>query len=93
MPVNLPNPGSYYAQLGQHLVDLQRAIDNLVADATYINAMGGAAFLEAAPFSLDANDAQLIVGTVGAVTSTNPVVLQIQSFLESAVQLTGGNVS
>jgi hypothetical protein len=93
MPVNLPNPGLYYGQLGQHLIALQTAIDNLVQDATYLNAMGGTAFLEAAPFSLDANDAQLIVGTVGAVTADNTVVQQIQAFLLSAIQLTGGNVS
>lgn len=93
MPVNLPNPGNYYAQLGQHLVDLQRAIDNLVKDATYLNAMGGAAFLEAAPFSLDTNDAVFIANSIGAVTANNATVVAINNFLASTVQLTGGNVS
>lgn len=93
MPVNLPNPGNYYAQLGQHLVDLQRAIDNLVKDATYLNAMGGSAFLEAAPFSLNANDATFIANSIGAVTANNATVIAINNFLASTVQLTGGNVS
>ena len=93
MPVNLPNPGNYYAQLGQHLVDLQKAIDNLVKDATYLNSMGGAAFLEAAPFSLDSNDATFIANSIGAVTANNATVVAINNFLASTVQLTGGNVS
>lgn len=93
MPVNLPNPGNYYAQLGQHLVDLQKAIDNLVKDATYLNSMGGAAFLEAAPFSLDSNDATFIANSIGAVTANNATVVSINNFLASTVQLTGGNVS
>lgn len=93
MPVNLPNPGTYYAQLGQHLVDLQSAINNLVQDANYINAMGGAAFFEAAPFSLDTNDATFIANSIGAVTATNSTVEAINSFLASTIQLTGGNVA
>lgn len=93
MAVNVPNPGSYLSQLGQHVVDLQSAIDNLVADGTYLNAMGGAAFLEAAPFNLSAGDAALIESTIGAVTATNSVVEQINAFITSAVTLTGGNVA
>jgi hypothetical protein len=91
MAVNVPNPGIYLAQIGQHLVNLREAINDLVQDGTYLNAMGGAAFLEAAPFNMAATDAQLYISTIGAVTATNSVVESINSFLTSAVALTGGN--
>lgn len=91
MAVNVPNPGSYFQQLGTDLVNLRNALDALVRDATYLNAMGGAAFLEAAPFNLSATDAAAVANTIGAVTSTNTTVEAIQSFLASAVPLTGGS--
>lgn len=91
MAVNVPNPGAYLANLGNHLVALREAIQDLVQDGTYLNAMGGTAFLEAAPFSLDAQDAQLIVGTIGSVTADNATVEAIETFLLSAVTITGGN--
>lgn len=90
MPVNVPNPGSYFAQLGQHLVNLREAINDLVQDGTYLNAMGGAAFLEAAPFNLSTADATTVANIIGAVTSTNATVVAIDNYLNSAVTLTGG---
>jgi hypothetical protein len=90
MAVNVPNPGSYLAQLGNDLVALRIAINNLVRDAEYLNAMGGAAFLEAAPFSLSTTDAANIANVIGVVTSTNTTVEAINSYLDSGVILTGG---
>ena len=90
MAVNTPNPGSYIGQLGNHLVALREAINDLVQDATYLNAMGGATFLEAAPFSMNATDAQFVATTIGAVTPTNPTVVAINNYLASAVTLTAG---
>jgi hypothetical protein len=91
MAVNVPNAGSYLAQLGQHVVDLREAIDNLIQDGTYLNAMGGAAFLEAAPMSIDATDAQFIATNIGAITPTNATVEAILAFITTVTPLTGGN--
>jgi hypothetical protein len=90
LAVNVPNPGIYMSQLGQHLVNLRNALNDLVQDAEYLQAMGGTAFLEAAPFNLTPADATLIMNTVGQATSTNAVVLSIDQFLASAITLTGG---
>lgn len=90
MPVNLPNPIAYPAQLGQHLVALREALNDLIQDGTYINAMGGATFLEGPPFNFLPADATAIATVIGAVTPTNPTVVAIQNFLASAVSLTGG---
>jgi hypothetical protein len=76
--------------LGNDLVALRVAIDNLVRDANYVNAMGGAAFFEAAPFNLPTADATALAGAIGAVTSTNPTVTAINTFLNANVALTGG---
>lgn len=90
MSVNVPNPGSYIAQLGQHLVNLREAINDLTQDGVYLNAMGGAAFLEAAPFSLSAADAASVAAIIGGVTPANTTVEAINTYLASAVTLTGG---
>lgn len=91
MTVNIPNPGTYLAQLGQHIVNLRDAMDDLTDDAAYLAAMGGTAFLEAAPFSLSASDAALIMNTIGTVTPTNATVESINGFLAASVSLTGGS--
>jgi hypothetical protein len=91
LAVNVPNPATYLANLGQHLVNLRSAINALVQDGEYLNAMGGAAFLEAAPFSLDTTDAAFIASNIGSVTSTNSTVEAIDSFLTATITLTGGN--
>jgi hypothetical protein len=90
MAVNVPNPGNYVANLGQHLVALRLAINELVQDGTYLNAMGGAAFLEAAPFNFSPADATNIATIIGAVTPQNATVQAINTYLNSAVTLTGG---
>ena len=90
MSVNVPNPGNYLAQLGNDVVALRIAINNLVRDGEYLNAMGGAAFLEAAPFSLSTTDAQTVATLIGAVTPTNSTVEAINAFITSAVSLTAG---
>lgn len=90
MAVNLPNSGSYLAQIGQDLVNLRIALDNLLRDGAYINAMGGAAFFEAAPFNMTAADATALANAIGAVTPSNPTVTAIENFLNSAVAFTAG---
>lgn len=90
MAVNVPNPGSYVAQLGQHLVNLRSAINDLATDGVYLNAMGGAAFLEGPPFNFAPADAQNIANIIGAVTPANTTVQAINAYLASAVTLTGG---
>lgn len=90
MSVNVPNPGTYFIQIGQDIVNLRNAIDALVKDGAYLTAMGGASFLEAAPFSLSTADATAIANVITAVTPTNPTVEAIEAFLASAVTLTGG---
>jgi hypothetical protein len=87
---NIPNPGGYISQLGNDLVALRVALDNLLRDGAYLNAVGGTAFLQAAPFNMSATDAQAWVNTIGAVTPANATVQAIQAFLTSAVPLTGG---
>jgi hypothetical protein len=91
MAVNVPNPGSYLATIGQHLVNLREAINDLVQDGAYINAMGGAAFLSAAPMNIDAADAQFIANNIGAITPNNTTVEAINAFLTATITLTGGN--
>lgn len=90
MAVNTPNPGTYFGDLGAHLVAFRDSLQRLINDAAYLNAAGGAAFLQAAPFNLTTTDAQLVVSTVGAVTPANSVVQQIQAFLASTEPLWGG---
>lgn len=90
MAVNTPNPGLYFANLGTHAVALREALQNLLNDAAYLQAMGGAAFLQAAPFSLAPADAAAIVATIGAVTPSNSVVQQIQAFIANTEFLWGG---
>ena len=90
MPVNLPNPGSYLLQLGNDCKALRDALQNLINDAAYLNAIGGAATLEAAPFSIDATDAQAIMNTVGIVTPGNATVQAIEAFVATTEFLWGG---
>lgn len=82
---------SFLPNIGNHLVALRIAMDALVRDGTYLQAMGGATFLEGAPFSLLSDDATAIVNTVGSVTADNPVVQQVYLFLSECVTLTGGS--
>lgn len=90
MSVNLPNPGSYLLQLGSDLVALRNALNDLIRDASYVNAMGGATLFENPPFNMAAADATNLANTIGAVTPANPTVQAIQNFLNGAIPLTGG---
>lgn len=90
MAVNIPNPGSYLAQLGNDLVALRNAMNDLQRDAAYVNAMGGAAFFQAAPFNMTAADATNLANTIGTVTPQNATVQAIMNFLNTAIPYTGG---
>jgi hypothetical protein len=90
MSVNLPNPGNYFQQLGNDIVALRDAINALLRDSAYLTAMGGATFLEGAPFNLSAADATAVANLITAVTPTNSTVVAIQNYVNSAVTLTGG---
>ena len=91
MTINIPNPGGYFQQIGNDVVALRVALNDLIRDAKYINAVGGAAFFQAAPFNLSAADAQQLASVIGAVVPTNPTVIAVQAFLDSAETLTGGS--
>lgn len=92
MSVNIPqNPNAYFGTIGNHLVALREALNDLLQDAKYINAMGGAAFLQGPPFNLSPTDATNFANTIGSVTSANTTVQAIQAYLDSAVGYTGGN--
>lgn len=90
MAINVPNPGAYEQLLGQHCVAFRMALDNLLHDAAYLASVGGANFLTAAPFNMGADDAALIMSTIGAVTADNPVVQTLQAFIASTEALWGG---
>ncbi len=90
MAINVPNPGTYQQQLGQHVTAFRDALQQLLNDAAYLNSMGGAAFLTAAPFSLSQTDADKIMQTVGAVTPNAAVVTQLNNWLTSSQPLWGG---
>lgn len=93
MAVNVPNPGVYMVQLGQHLVNLREALNDLVQDGQYLNAMGGAAFLQAAVpngIGLAPADATAVAASIGAVTPQNATVVAVNAFLSSAITITGG---
>lgn len=90
MAVNVPNPGNYFGNLGQHVVTFREALHVLLNDAAYLNAMGGAAFLQAAPFSLSAADAQAVMSTIGAVVPGNSTVQALQAFIAQTEPLWGG---
>jgi hypothetical protein len=52
--------------------------------------MGGATFLEGAPFNLSTADATAVANLITTVTPTNSTVVAIQNYVNSAVTLTGG---
>lgn len=90
MAINVPNPGSYLGQLGNHCTAFRDALNNLVNDAEYLASMGGVAFLTATPFSLSTGDAEVIMNTVGAVTPDNSTVEALQAFIATTEPLWGG---
>lgn len=91
MTVNPPNPGSYFTNIGQHIVNLRQALNDLLIDAAYLNSVGGVAFLEAAPFSLSSTDATNFSNVISLVVPSNPTVQAIEGFISNATQYTAGN--
>lgn len=89
MAVNVPNTSVYTSQLGQHCTAFRDALQALLNDAAYLNAMGGTSFLETT-LGIDATDAQEIVNVVGAVTPSNTTVQAIQGWINSTEFLWGG---
>lgn len=90
MAINVPNPGAFESMLGQHVTQFRDALQALINDAAYLTSMGGAAFLEAAPFSMTAQDAQVVMNTIGTVTPSNPTVATLQAFIGTTEPLWGG---
>lgn len=90
MPVNVPNSLAYYMQLGNHIVALREALADVVQDATYLNDMGGSAFLQA-QFQTDQPTADNIAAVIGAATATNATVQAVEAFITAATFVTGGN--
>lgn len=95
MAANLPNPGLYQQKLGQHCVNARLAMQQLMADCVYINAMGGLAFLtgdyaSGAGLGIDGPSAEVIMATIGALTPASANVQQIQALIEGTATLWGG---
>ena len=71
MAVNVPNPGLFFAQIGQAITSLRNDYQTVLNLNAYITAMGGATFLEAAPFSLSSGDASAVVAALGNLAGSN----------------------
>ena len=65
MAVNPPNPGAFYASITAAVTGLRDVFQTLVNLNAYVTAMGGTAFLEAAPYTLASGDAAALVATLG----------------------------
>ena len=89
MAVNVPNPGSYQAQPGQHCIQFRDSLQALINDAAYLNAMGGAAFLTGS-LGMSATDAANVVAAIGVVTPANGTVQAVQAFITSTEFLWSG---
>jgi hypothetical protein len=74
MAVNLPNPGSFESQIGLQFVQFRTAYQAIVNQNAYIASLGGAAALEAAPFSMSTQDAQALVAALGNITNLAGIV-------------------
>lgn len=74
MAVNLPNPASFESQIGQQFVVFRSAYQAVVNQNAYVASIGGAAALEAAPFSMSAQDAQALVAALGNITNLAGIV-------------------
>lgn len=90
MAINVPNPGVYQQQLGQHIIQFRDALQALLNDAAYLNSVGGATFLTGT-MGLTPADATTVMNTVGAVTPQNSVVQSLQNWLATTQPLWGGN--
>lgn len=82
MAVNVPEPTSYLTNLGQVITTLRNAFsgnEGIVNANEYLSAMGGAAFLQAAPFSLTAQDAAAVVAAVGNLANQPALVTALNN--------------
>lgn len=64
MAVNVPAPAIFLQQISNAVVALRNDFQTLENLNAYLTAQGGAAFLEAAPYNLSANDAAVVVSTL-----------------------------
>lgn len=82
MAVNVPNPGSYFADIAARITAIRDAFQGshgIVNANAYLTAMGGATFLEAAPFSLSTNDANAVVAALGNLANQPALVTALQN--------------
>lgn len=87
MAENVPNAGSYIGKLGQDIANLRDAYNRVVGDNTYLTQMGGAAFLQAAPFNFSAGDATAWIAAFGNFANSS----QMQTAIADSVITWGGN--
>lgn len=90
MAVNVPNPGLYVQQLGSHATAFRDSLQALLNDAAYLNAQGGASFLQNS-LGMAPADATAVVTVIGAVIPSNTTVQAVQAFIASTEFLWGGN--
>lgn len=74
MAVNVPVASVYLSMLSQHITALRNAYQQVLYDNSYITAMGGATFLEAAApngLAQASGDASAIVAGLGNIAASN----------------------
>jgi hypothetical protein len=64
MAVNVPSPSIFLQQISNAVVALRNDFQTIQNLNAYLTAEGGAAFLQAAPYNLSANDAAMVVATL-----------------------------
>jgi hypothetical protein len=67
--INVPNPGTWESQVGQQFIEFRNAWVAIVNQNAFVAAIGGAATLEAAPFSMSSNDAAALIAALGNITN------------------------
>lgn len=74
MAVNVPNEGLFLGSISTAVTNLRNAYQTVLNLNAYVEAMGGATFLEAAPpngYSLDPTDASAIVAALGNLAASD----------------------
>lgn len=79
MAENVPNPGAYLAKLGNDITNLRDAYQTVLDDNTYLTDMGGAPFLQAAPFNFSSGDAAAWIAAFGNFASLPALVTAINN--------------
>jgi hypothetical protein len=74
---NVPNPGNYTANIGQLVTSFRDDYQRILNANSYLNANGGAAFLEAAPFNFSPDDAAAWVAALGNLASISGIATAI----------------